>query len=140
VRGPEAIIVSEVGDGEADAVVALWRRCRLTRPWNDPLADLAQARATPTSTVLAGHVGGVLVATVMAGYDGHRGWIYYLAVAPEARRTGLGRRMMQAAEAWLRARGAPKIQLMVRNDNAGAVGFYERLGFERQDVVTLGKR
>ena len=134
------MIVSEVADSDTEAVVALWRRCDLTRPWNDPHADLAQARVTPTSTVLVGQIEGVLVASVMVGYDGHRGWVYYLAVTPEARRGGFGRRMMQAAEAWLRDRGAPKIQLMVRNTNAAAIGFYERLGLERQDVVILGKR
>jgi len=134
------MIVSEITDGDVEAVVGLWRRCDLTRPWNPPHADLAQARVTPTSTVLVGKIGGVLVASVMVGYDGHRGWVYYLAVAPEAQRGGLGRRMMQAAEAWLRERGAPKIQLMVRNTNTAAIGFYERLGLERQDVVTLGKR
>jgi ribosomal protein S18 acetylase RimI-like enzyme len=134
------MIVTGLGDSDVDAVVALWRRCDLTRPWNDPHADIARARATATSVVLVGYVEAVLVASVMVGYDGHRGWVYYLAVAPEARRAGLGRRMMQAAEAWLRGRGAPKLQLMVRADNAAAVGFYERLGLERQDVVVLGKR
>lgn len=134
------MIVSQIADADIDAVVALWRHCDLTRPWNDPHADLAQARATPTSTVLVGHLEGVLVASVMVGYDGHRGWVYYLAVAPQAQRGGLGRQMMQAGETWLRDRGAPKIQLMVRNTNTAAIGFYERLGLERQDVVTLGKR
>jgi ribosomal protein S18 acetylase RimI-like enzyme len=134
------MIVSEVTDSDIETVIDLWRRCGLTRPWNDPRTDLAQARVTPTSTVLVGHIEDALVASVMVGYDGHRGWVYYLAVAPQAQRGGLGRRMMQAAEAWLRARGAPKLQLMVRNTNAAAIGFYERLGLERQDVVTMGKR
>ena len=83
--------------------------------------------------------GDALVASVMVGYDGHRGWVYYLAVAPERRRAGLGRTMMDAAEAWLRERGAPKLQLMVREDNEAAFGFYEALGLERQEVVTLGR-
>ena len=76
----------------------------------------------------------------MVGYDGHRGWVYYLAVDLAHRRAGLGRRMMAAAEAWLRERGAPKIQLMVREDNEAAIGFYEAIGLERQPVVTLGRR
>jgi len=75
----------------------------------------------------------------MVGFDGHRGWVYYLAVAPERRRAGLGRAMMDAAEAWLRERGAPKIQLMVRDDNSHAIGFYKSLGLEPQKVVTLGR-
>jgi ribosomal protein S18 acetylase RimI-like enzyme len=132
--------ISDVSDRDVDAVVALWRACDLARPWNDVHADLAQARATPTSAVLVGHVEDVLVGSVMVGFDGHRGWVYYLAIAPQARRGGLGRQMMHAAETWLRERGAPKIQLMVRGDNAAALGFYARLGLERQDVVTLGKR
>lgn len=76
----------------------------------------------------------------MVGFDGHRGWVYYLAVDPGVRRRGLGRDMMEAAERWLRDRGAPKMQLMVRETNAAALGFYERLGLERQAVITLGKR
>ena len=82
---------------------------------------------------------GGLAGSVMVGFDGHRGWVYYLAVAPDRRRSGLGRVLMAAAEAWLRARGAPKIQLMVRADNEAALGFYEALGLERQQVVTLGR-
>jgi len=134
------MIVSEITDADAAGVVDLWRRCDLTRPWNDPHADLARARRTPGSTVLVGHLAGALVASVMVGDDGHRGWVYYLAVAPDVRRGGLGRRMMAAAEDWLWARGCPKIQLMVRGANTAAIGFYERLGLERQEVVTLGKR
>ncbi|RYD84603.1 MAG: GNAT family N-acetyltransferase, partial [Sphingomonadales bacterium] len=79
------------------------------------------------------------VGSAIAGFDGHRGWVYYLAVSPDARRGGLGRALMAAAEDWLRERGAPKIQLMVRGSNADALGFYEALGFERQDVVVLGR-
>jgi ribosomal protein S18 acetylase RimI-like enzyme len=134
------VIIGDADDGDIEAVVRLWERCDLTRPWNDPQADLAHARGSPASAVLVARAEGELIASVMVGYDGHRGWVYYLAVAPEARRRGMGRRMMQAAEAWLREREAPKIQLMVRATNAAVIGFYERLGLERQDVVTLGKR
>jgi len=88
--------------------------------------------------VLVARDEGALVGSVMAGFDGHRGWAYYLAVAPESRRHGLGRALMEAAEAWLRAQGAVKVQLMVRNGN-DAIGFYEALGLERQDVVVLGR-
>lgn len=124
---------------DRDAVIALWHACGLTRPWNDPQADFARALAGPASAVLVARVGGVPAGSVMVGYDGHRGWLYYLAVAPERQRTGLGRALMAAAEAWLRAHGAPKVQLMVREDNAAALGFYDALGFERQKVVTLGR-
>lgn len=133
------IEIGELPADEADAAVALWQACGLTRPWNDPHADLALALASPASTVLAGRQGDVLVATVMVGCDGHRGWVYYLAVAAEARRGGHGRAMMRAAEDWLTARGAPKLNLMVRGDNAAAVGFYEAIGYSRSDVMVLQK-
>ncbi|MFZ5747004.1 MAG: GNAT family acetyltransferase [Pseudomonadota bacterium] len=124
---------------DADSVVALWRACGLTRPWNDPHADFALALAGGASTVLVARDGDAVVGSIMAGFDGHRGWVYYLAVAAEARRAGVGRALMAAAEAWLQARGAPKVQLMVREDNAAALRFYEALGMERQKVVTLGR-
>ena len=129
----------EANAADAGEVIALWHACGLTRPWNDPRADFARAIAGPASAVLVLREGEALVASVMVGHDGHRGWVYYLAVAPERRRAGLGRAMMDAAEAWLCARGAPKIQLMVREDNEAALAFYEALGLERQLVVTLGR-
>ena len=131
--------MKEAGAADASEVIALWEACGLTRPWNDPAADFARAVAGPASAVLVLREGHALAASVMVGHDGHRGWVYYLAVAPERRRAGLGRRMMAEAEAWLRARGAPKLQLMVREDNEAALGFYEALGLERQEVVTLGR-
>ena len=132
-----ALIEPAIADDEA-AVVALWRACGLTRPWNDPQADFALAQGGGASTVLVARGEGI-EGSVMVGFDGHRGWVYYLAVAPDQRRTGLGRALMTAAEDWLRARGAPKLQLMVREDNAAALDFYESLGLERQKVVTLGR-
>jgi len=124
---------------DVPALVALWEACGLTRPWNDPERDARLAIAGPRSTILGLRDGDSLIASVMTGFDGHRGWVYYLAVVPAARRVGLGRALMVAAEEWLRARGCPKVQLMVREDNAAALGFYETLGLERQGVVTLGR-
>lgn len=121
-------------------VVALWEACGLTRPWNDPAADYRLALANETSAILLGHVDGLLAASVMTGFDGHRGWVYYLAVAPASRKRGLGRKMMEAAEHWLRERNAPKIQLMVRDDSEAAIGFYKALGYDVQPVVTIGRR
>ena len=121
------------------AVVALWHACGLTRPWNDPEADFALAQVGAASTVLIARGAGAIEGSVMVGFDGHRGWVYYLAVSPDQRRTGLGRALMAAAEDWLRARGAPKLQLMVREDNAAALDFYEALGLERQKVAVLGR-
>jgi ribosomal protein S18 acetylase RimI-like enzyme len=131
--------IENAGAGDAGAVISLWEACGLTRPWNDPAADFARAIGGQTSAVLLLRDGEEIAASVMVGFDGHRGWVYYLAVAPERRRAGLGRAMMEAAEAWLRERGAPKIQLMVRADNSHAIGFYKSLGLEPQKVVTLGR-
>lgn len=119
----------------------LWSACGLTRPWNDPVRDARAAIEGAASAVLGLREGGEgrLIASAMVGFDGHRGWVYYLAVAPDRQGAGLGRRMMAAAEQWLRGRGAPKIQLMVRADNEAAIGFYEALGLTRQPVVTLGR-
>ena len=121
-------------------VIALWRDAGLTRPWNDPAADFRMALAGPASAVLLACEGETLAGSVMVGFDGHRGWVYYLAADPARRGRGIGRALMDAAEAWLKARGCPKIQLMVRGDNAAARGFYAAIGYEVQDVVTLGKR
>ncbi len=125
---------------DTEALVALWDLCGLTRPWNDPRADIALALETLTSDILIIRREAEIVASAVVGFDGHRGWVYYLAVAPKCRKAGLGRTMMAACEGWLRERGSPKIQFMVRDDNAAALGFYESLGYERQAVVTLGRR
>ncbi|MEO0439683.1 MAG: GNAT family acetyltransferase [Pseudomonadota bacterium] len=125
---------------DRDAVIALWQSCDLTRPWNDPVADFRMALEGETSDILVLESDGRLVATIMVGFDGHRGWAYYLAVDPEQRRAGYGRAMMEAAEQWLQDRHAPKIQLMVREDNAQAIGFYEAIGYDVQPVVTIGRR
>lgn len=124
---------------DRDDVIGLWEACGLTRPWNDPAADFDRAVAGPASAVLLFRVEGEVATSVMVGYDGHRGWVYYLVVAPDRWREGLGRRMMTAAEDWLRDAGAPKIQVMVRDGNAEAIAFYEAIGLARQPVVTLGR-
>lgn len=131
--------ISELRDDDVAAVVALWERCGLVRPPNDPHADIRRARGASAATVLVGRTDGAVVATAMAGFDGHRGWVYYLAVEPARQRSGLGRAMLDAAESWLRARGAPKIMLMVGCDNAAVLGFYEALGYAPSPVVALGK-
>lgn len=135
-----AFSIGPLAAEEAEAAVALWERAGLTRPWNDPRADLALALRTPAAAVLAGRTGGMLAATAMVGFDGHRGWVYYLAVDERWRGSGFGAAMMEAAERWLADRGAPKVQLMVREDNAAAAGFYRRLGYERGRVAVLQKR
>jgi ribosomal protein S18 acetylase RimI-like enzyme len=124
---------------EAD-VVALWQRCGLTRPWNNPEKDIRRKLAVRPDLFLVGTLNGKIVASVMAGYDGHRGWINYLAVCPDHRKLGLGRRIMNRAESLLREVGCPKINLQIRSDNTEAMAFYKRLGFSMDEVVSLGKR
>jgi ribosomal protein S18 acetylase RimI-like enzyme len=112
-----------------ESVRALWQRCGLVRPWNDPADDIALCLSSGHGAVLVGETDNTLIATVMVGHDGHRGWVYYLAVDPDQGRRGLGRRMMQAAEEWLIARGLPKLHLMVRAENDRVAAFYRRLGY-----------
>ncbi len=125
---------------DEDAVVALWERCGLTRPWNDPRKDIRRKVGVQPELFLVGVVDGDIAAAVMAGYEGHRGWIQYLGVDPRRRRSGLGRAIMAEAERRLRAAGCPKINLQVRTSNTGVIEFYKRLGFALDDVVSMGKR
>ena len=121
--------------------VQLWHETGLTRPWNDPDADLRRAMRGPASTVLfAQDAAAALLGTAMVGHDGHRGWVYYLAVQPALQGRGLGRLLMSACETWLRDRDIPKVQLMVRQDNAAALGFYPALGYELMEVAVWGRR
>ena len=122
------------------ALIALWEECRLTRPWNDPRKDIARKLAVQPELFLVGTVNGEIVGSVMAGYEGHRGWVNYLAVAPRARRRGHARALMQRVEQLLLERGCPKLSLLVRNSNPEAVAFYLRLGYAQDDSVSLGKR
>ena len=131
--------ISDLHPDETEAAVALWEACGLTRPWNDPRADIALALGKPSSTVLAGRIDGKLVATAMVGSDGHRGWVYYLAVAADRQRKGHGAAMMQAAAGWLRVRGAPKLHVMIRLENLSVAAFYARLGYVRSDTITMAR-
>ena len=126
--------------GDEAPVVALWQQCALTRPWNDPHKDIARKLKVQPELFLVGTVDATIVATVMAGYEGHRGWINYLAVAPALRGRGYARSLMQSAEQLLLERGCPKINLQVRASNAEAVDFYRHLGYEQDRSVSLGKR
>ncbi len=125
---------------DEDAVVALWERTDLVRPWNDPRRDIARKVAVADDLLLVGVHDGKVVGVVMAGYDGHRGWINYLAVAPDRQGAGAGRALMAEAERRLRVLGCPKINLQVRGSNADVLAFYEHLGFVVDDAVSLGKR
>ena len=136
--GP-ALSIAAIEDADIATVIALWQRCDLTRPWNDPAADIALARKGPNATVLVGRDGRDIVASVLAGHDGHRGWVYYVAVDPACRGRGHGRAIMDAAEQWLRQHGIEKLQLMMRPDNTQVRAFYEALGYGEQQRVVFAK-
>ena len=127
-------------ESDQDAVVELWRECGLVVPQNDPKKDICRKLSIQREMFLVGSIGSKLVATVMAGFDGHRGWINYLTVATVSQNGGFGRRMMDAAEARLRELGCPKINLQVRNSSADVIEFYRAIGYSVDDVVSMGKR
>lgn len=122
------------------SVVELWVRCGLVRPTNDPHKDIHRKSQVRPDLFLVGTLQGKVVASVMAGYEGHRGWINYLAISPDHQKLGFGRQMMEAAERLLRAEGCPKINLQVRSSNTAVLAFYRAIGFLPDDVVSLGKR
>ena len=131
--------IEELDELVVNETIALWREAELTRPWNDPVEDFRRAVRGTTSTVLGVLEAGRVVGSVMVGVDGHRGWVYYLAVDTHHRRQGLGTALMHAAESWLAQHDAPKVQLMVRATNQGVVAFYENLGYENADTIVLGR-
>jgi ribosomal protein S18 acetylase RimI-like enzyme len=122
------------------AVVNLWHQCGLTRPWNDPSNDIQRKLTTQPELFFIGERDGQIVASVMAGFDGHRGWVNYLAVDPAFRKLGLGRLLMQHVEETLLARGCPKLNLQIRTKNHPVLEFYRHLGYSIDDVVSYGKR
>ena len=134
-----ALEIAPIADDDVAIVAALWQRCDLTRPWNDPATDIAFARKGPNSAVLVGRDGNTIIATVMVGHDGHRGWVYYVAVNPDHRGHGYGREIMMAAEDWLRRSGIAKVQLMVRADNTKVQAFYESIDYDQQARVIYAK-
>ena len=134
------MIIRPYQPGDEFAVVALWHECGLIRPQNDPHKDIARKMKVSPELFLVADIHGRIVGTVMAGYEGHRGWINYLAVNPALQRGGLGRRLMDDAERLLQAAGCPKINLQVRSDNAEVIAFYRRLGFREDKVLSFGKR
>ena len=127
-------------ESDARSVLLLWSRCGLLRPWNDPRKDIARKLEVQRDLFMVGEVDGRVVAVMMAGYEGHRGWVNYLAVEPELQGHGLGRQLMEEAERRLVEMGCPKVQLQVRRDNAEAVAFYRSLGYLEDEVMSMGKR
>ncbi|MEA3290988.1 MAG: GNAT family acetyltransferase [Pseudomonadota bacterium] len=125
---------------ESEQIVRLWEICGLTRPWNDPRQDIAFCRDSPTSELLVlPDQNGAVAGTIMVGHDGHRGWVYYLAVLPALQGQGHGKRLVNAGEAWLQACGVQKINLMVRTGNTDVCDFYRRLGYADSGVTVLAK-
>src|SRR5262249_36327056 len=139
-RAAQHRMIRPFHEDDTEAIVALWEACELTRPWNDPRKDIARKLRVQREWFLVAEEDGAIVGSVMAGYDGHRGWVNYLAVAPSQQGTGLGRELMDEVERLLGDAGCPKINLQVRGTNEQAIGFYERIGYARDDVVSLGRR
>lgn len=132
--------IRQFAEADTAAVIVLWGARGLTRPWNDPVADIERKLRVQPELFLVAEDAGEIVGSVMAGYDGHRGWLYYLASAAERAGEGIGRALVAEAEARLAAMGCPKVQLMVRSENTGVVSYYDALGYEGSDVVVRGKR
>jgi ribosomal protein S18 acetylase RimI-like enzyme len=122
------------------AVIVLWHRCGLVVPWNDPAQDIARKQQVQSELFLVAELDGLIIGSVMAGYEGHRGWINYLAVAPEHQRSGVGTGLMERAESELRKLGCPKVNLQIRTSNRGVIEFYDRLGYVVEERVNMGKR
>lgn len=135
------LTIRSYAPADFEKVVALWEACELTRPWNDPASDIEFCVGSENSILLVGLAGGEskIVATAMVGHDGHRGWIYYVAVAPEHQEKGGGREIMAYAERWLAQRGVPKAMLMIRETNKKVMGFYERLGYAVEERVVMAR-
>lgn len=136
---PSVPDIDTLTEADIPAAIALWQAAGLTRPWNDPEADARRALAAPAATIFAARIAGELIGTAMTGHDGHRGWVYYLAVAVDHQRNGIARRLMIAAEDWCTAQGMPRLNLMVRAGNNLVIGFYHSLGYRTTDVVVLQK-
>ena len=125
---------------DENSVIEIWRKCDLEKPWNNPKQDIERKLEVNPELFLVGSVDNRVVATVMGGYDGHRGWIYYLAVDPAYQKMGLGRQIMEAIEQKILATGSPKVNLQIRADNSTVVKFYKNIGYETEDRISMGKR
>jgi len=134
------MIVRQFTAQDTDQVVALWQECELTRPWNNPLLDIERKQQQDDSLFLVGELDNHLIASVMGGYDGHRGWMYYLAVSPKHQRCGYARELISHLEQKLIALGCPKLNLQIRTDNIAVQEFYHEIGFTEDATVSMGKR
>lgn len=138
--GPVNLEIRQFDRSDTDDIVALWEGAGLTRPWNDPHLDIERKLAVQPELFLVAIDNDVIVGSVMAGYDGHRGWIYYLAVVPLRQGGGIGRALVEEVETRLFRLGCPIVQLMVRTENREVLDFYAELGYEPFEVALAGKR
>ena len=134
------MIIRPYADADQAQVVALWQICELIRPWNDPVKDIARKQQVRPEWFLVGELDGQVIASVMFGYEGHRGWMNYLAVAPQYQSKGYAQALIETGEALLLAAGCPKISLQVRSSNAKVIAFYQSLGYAQDEAISLGKR
>ena len=133
--------IREFKTADSEEVIDLWHACELTRPWNDPQRDIQRKLDVDDKLFLVGvDSNNKIIASVMGGYDGHRGWMNYLAVSPEHQRQGLATQLVRCVEEKLTALGCPKLNLQIRNDNIAVQAFYKRLGFGVDEVVSMGRR
>lgn len=133
-------IIRQFSHTDLEDIISLWELCGLTRPWNNPEIDIFRKAEQQDSLFLIATRDDKLVATLMGGYDGHRGWISYLAVHPQYQRQGIATALVQQLEKRLVAKGCPKVQLLIRKDNLDIQSFYDELGYEEVDAICLGKR
>ena len=134
------MIIRPFNNTDRDAVIQLWHDCQLTRPWNDPGKDIDRKMQFQPNLFFVGTIGKHIMASAMAGYDGHRGSIFYLAVHPTYQGSHYGKILMTHIESKLVTLGCPKVNIVVRSSNATALGFYDTLGYTQDDVISTGKR
>ena len=135
-----SLLIRPFQEGDEEALVSLWNMCKLTVPWNNPYKDIARKLKVQAELFLVGYLEDKLIASVMGGYDGHRGWINYLAVHPDFQARGYGKQLMDNVETRLRKLGCPKINLQIRDGNDKVLSYYQKLGFVEEKRISMGKR
>ena len=135
-----SLLIRPFQKGDEEALVSLWNMCKLTVPWNNPYKDIARKLKVQAELFLVGYLEDKLIASVMAGYDGHRGWINYFAVHPDFQARGYGKQLMDNVENRLRELGCPKINLQIREGNDKVLSYYQKLGFVEEKRINMGKR
>ena len=135
-----SLLIRPFKEGDEEALVSLWNMCKLTVPWNNPYKDIARKLKVQAELFLVGYLEDKLIASVMAGYDGHRGWINYFAVHPDFQARGYWKQLMDNVENGLRELGCPKINLQIREGNDKVLSYYQKLGFVEEKRINMGKR